>query len=275
MALQKSDCCVLNGGNGAWAFEPIAAQLAAALGIDIAEQPRRFNYVLHTSDVDAIPDGGSFIPIPSIVEASDKRRIAATFNQHRVPAPETCLLDEFDQVLHHVREHRDREWCLKFPISCGAGGHRLITVDTPCPRDWPRPFVVQEFIRLQSPEVYRTYVAGGELFGWVVRRFPAGKKPSPWVAHARGARYAILRDPPEAALAVAAAALRATGLWDSFGCVDLLQRETGEWVALEVGTDGLFNHVDRDLNDPVTEGEILRRVCDAFWKRAASCTATI
>jgi len=28
---------------------------------------------------------------------------------------------------------------------------------------------------------------------------------------------------------------------ESFGCVDLLQRPTGEWVMLAVGTDGLFS----------------------------------
>jgi hypothetical protein len=39
---------------------------------------------------------------------------------------------------------------------------------------------------------------------------------------------------------------------------------------LEVGTDGLFNHVDRDLGDQVFERELHRRVADAFWKAAKS-----
>ena len=47
MAIPRTDCCVLNAGPGAWAFEPLANQLAAALGIDVSTEPRRFNYVLH------------------------------------------------------------------------------------------------------------------------------------------------------------------------------------------------------------------------------------
>jgi hypothetical protein len=50
--------------------------------------------------------------------------------------------------------------------------------------------------------------------------------------------------------------------------VDLLRKATGEWVVLEVGTDGLFNHVDRDIGDPQFEQELHRRVTDAFWKAA-------
>jgi hypothetical protein len=36
---------------------------------------------------------------------------------------------------------------------------------------------------------------------------------------------------------------------------------------LEVGTDGLFAHVDRDLDDPAFEKELLERVCDSFTRR--------
>jgi len=63
-------------------------------------------------------------------------------------------------------------------------------------------------------------------------------------------------------------ALVATDLIESFGCVDLLCRPTGEWVVLEVGTDGLFNHIDRDLGDVRLESEILRRITAAFWRGA-------
>jgi hypothetical protein len=35
----------------------------------------------------------------------------------------------------------------------------------------------------------------------------------------------------------------------------------------EVGTDGLYNHVDRDLGLPELEREIERRVAEAFWAR--------
>jgi hypothetical protein len=67
---------------------------------------------------------------------------------------------------------------------------------------------------------------------------------------------------------VARRALVATGVWDSFGCADLRRKTTGEWVVLEVGTDGLFNHVDRDLGEPHFEQELHRRVASAFWKAA-------
>ena len=135
------------------------------------------------------------------------------------------------------------------------------------PKGWPLPLVVQEFIRLDRPEVYRTYAAGGEVFGWVVRRFADGVTPSPWVAHARGARYEAAGEAPGAALAAARSAFQATGLLESFGCADLLRRPSGEWVVLEVGTDGMFNHVDRDLGLPDLERELQRRVAEAFWAR--------
>jgi hypothetical protein len=87
------------------------------------------------------------------------------------------------------------------------------------------------------------------------------------VAHARGARYAEAGESASDATAVARAALEAVGLLGSFGCVDLLRRPTGEWVVLEVGTDGMFNHVDRDLGLPRLELELQRRVAEAFWSQ--------
>jgi hypothetical protein len=78
----------------------------------------------------------------------------------------------------------------------------------------------------------------------------------------------VLADPPPSALEAAQRALVATDLIESFGCVDLLCRPTGDWVVLEVGTDGLFNHVDRDIGDRTLEDEILRRIHAAFWQGA-------
>ena len=270
MTLSPKDCCVLNSGNGAWAFEPLALQLSSSLGVDVSSQPRRFNYLLHVEDMDSPVGRGMFIPTEAVRLASDKRLLAAAFIEHGVPTPETHLLDTFEQVLRFVREHPESEWCLKYPTGCGASGHRLITEASAKPPNWPHPFVVQEFIRLERPEVYRTYGAAGELFGWVARRFPEGTRLSPWVTHARGARYVPLGEPPAEALEAARRALVATGLWNSFGCVDLLRKPTGEWVVLEVGTDGLFNHVDRDLDDQDFERELRQRIADAFWKAAQS-----
>jgi hypothetical protein len=275
MSISRKDCCVLNSGNGGWGFEPLALQLSSALGVDVASEPRRFNYLLHVEDTEQPVGFHVFIPTKAVRLASDKRLLAAVFNEHGVPSPETHLLDSFDQVLRFVREHPGSEWCLKYPTSCGASGHRLISEASAEPPNWPRPFIVQEFIRLECPEVYRTYCAAGELFGWVARRFPEGTRLSPWVAHARGACYVRLDEPPAAALEGARRALVATGLWDSFGCADLLRKPTGEWVVLEVGTDGLFNHVDRDLGDQEFERELHRRVADAFWKAARNYDNTL
>ena len=241
-----NDCCVLNSGSGAWAFESLANELSASLGVEVSNEARAFNYVLHVDQSDWPTEGTVFIPIESVRLAADKRLLAARFAEFEVPIPATRLLDSWDAVLDYVRRHSTYEWCLKYPTSCGGSGHRLISGESAEPPNWPRPFIVQEFVRLERPEVCRMYCAAGELFGWVARRFPVGSRVSPWVAHARGARYVRLGEPPCEALEASRCALRAAGLLDSFGCVDLIQKPAGQWVVLEVGTDGLFNHVDRD-----------------------------
>lgn len=169
-----------------------------------------------------------------------------------------------------LEQQPKKEWCLKFPTGCGASGHRRLHHGMSLPRNWPYPLLVQEFIRLENPEVYRMYAAGGRLFGWVARRYPEGTPKSPWVAHARGARYALAGGAPVEALELSRQALQATHLFDSFGCVDLIQRPTGGWLVLEVGTDGMYNHVDRDLDLPDLEREIQWRIAEAFWARFGS-----
>lgn len=47
----------------------------------------------------------------------------------------------------------------------------------------------------------------------------------------------------------------------------MLRRPSGEWVALEVGTDGLFNYVDRELDSPKFEGELFAKIAAAFWRK--------
>jgi glutathione synthase/RimK-type ligase-like ATP-grasp enzyme len=271
MRLSPDQCCVWNDGYGAWAFDRLAADLSTLLGVDVSDKPRRFNYLLHLDDSRQVADCDLFIPIEAIRSAGDKRQLALIFNQHGVPTPLTRLFDDFDQVKNFVRLEPDTEWCLKYPTGCGGAGHQLISEGTAEPADWPRPFIVQEFIRLERPMVFRIYCAGGELFGWLLRRFPDGIAPSPWVAHARGARYVRMGQAPTEALDAARRAMMATGLWTSFGCVDLISRPTGEWVVLEVGTDGLFNHVDRNVGDRDFENELRNRVADAFWRVAHDC----
>ena len=266
MNIPDKDCCVLNQGPGAWAFEPLARQLSNALRVPIATEPRRFNYLLN---IEPFPIGdlllSTFIPLPSIRVAADKRLSAVEFQRCDVPRPHTVLLAAFPDVIEFVTGHPEREWCLKYPTGCGANGHRLVNSRSPEPANWPHPWIVQEFLRSDRPEVYRLYCAGSEGFGWVARRFPPGRAASPWVAHARGARYERAGKPSAQAAAAAQLALQATGLWDSFGCADLICRPSGEWLVLEVGTDGVFNHVDRDLGDAELEKELRERIARAFW----------
>jgi len=269
MQFTRDECCILNSGNGSWAFEPLAKQLSDCLGIAVSDKARRFNYLLHVENMQLLGNCPSFIPVEAIRLASDKRLLAKVFNEHKVPTPETRIIETFDLVRSFIAANKAKQWCLKYPTSCGANGHMFVVDTTAEPANWPKPFVVQEFIQLHEPEVYRIYCAGGELFGWVVRRYPEGKNPSPWVAHARGAQYAILRQPPAAASEAARAALVATGLINSFGCADLLCKPDGDWVVLEVGTDGLFNHVDRNLGNSDFEKELNQRIAHAIWRSAS------
>ncbi|MGF1577868.1 MAG: RimK family alpha-L-glutamate ligase [Gemmataceae bacterium] len=271
--LSSSDCCILNNGPGAWAFEELARSLSSALWVDISATPRRYNYLLNLEDHPIPSRGELFIPYSSIILAADKRLLAERFFYHQVPIPRTWLVETVEEIDAIRKLNREVELCLKYPIGCGGSGHRLLTNDLTIPKRWPRPLLIQEFIRLERPEVYRTFGIGGEIFGWVARRYRLEQieiAPSPWVAHARGAVYELEHGPPSQVALTAKRALQATDLLASFGCVDLLQRPDGEWVVLEVGTDGVFNHVDRDIGVPEFERELHSRLATAFWSRTAT-----
>lgn len=268
----RPPACVLNRGPAAWAFAPLAQQLADALGVEVSETPRAYNYLLGSEQAALPAPSALFVPPAAIELAADKRALARVFSAAGVPTPETHLFEEEAAARAFVASSA-REWCLKYPTGTGALGHRLFGADTPIPEAWPVPYIVQEFIRLPTPEVYRGFAAGGELFGWLVRRY-AGGGGSPWVAHARGAHWGNLGPMPADAAGPVAAALEATGLIGSFGCVDLIRRPTGGWVVLEVGTDGLHSHVDRDLGDSAFEAELLERIAGAFWRWVAASEVT-
>lgn len=268
MRVERHRCCVLNSGSGAWAFESLAKILSTELGVDTCDRPRDFNYLLGFPDAGAFTDRELFIPLEAINAASDKRELVRIFRQHSVPTPETLLVEGPKEAKHFARSHRNKRWCVKYPISCGGTGHFLLTQKVDIPPTWPRPIVLQEFIELQNPEVYRVYCAAGELFGWNVRRFAVGDTSSPWVAHARGAQYFELRDIPNDAAEAARLALSATKLLDSFGCADLLYGITKKWMVIEVGTDGLHSYVDRDLGIRTIESALSARVSDSFWSAA-------
>lgn len=260
-----NEVAILNAGAGAWAFEEHANRLSRVLGVEVRSQPSDFVYLLGWDGPEPPAGCELFIPYTAILVASDKRIQADLFARHGVVTPETRLLENADEVPALFATYPNREWVLKYPTGCGASGHRFLRAETRIPEDWPVPYVVQEFIRMPEPEVYRLYGAGGELFGWNIRCFPTGVRASPWVAHVRGARYAAAGQAPAEAEVQARTALAATGLLSSFGCVDLLRSPDGQWLVLEVGTDGLFNHVDRDLGLPDIEAEINTRLAAAFW----------
>ncbi|MEO7714952.1 MAG: ATP-grasp domain-containing protein [Capsulimonas sp.] len=255
---------ILNAGDGAWAFEEHAQRLSRILGAEIITKPREFNYVLSLED-EGLPEfAQSFIPLASLLLASDKRLLATAFQEHGVATPATILAEDAAEVMDIVRENGQCKWCLKWPIGCGGSGHRVIETAAAIPADWPRPYVVQEFIPMTSPEVYRIFGCEGEIFGWLARKFPEDTAASPWVSHARGARYVSYGSAPIEAQTQARLALKATGLLDSFGCVDLIARPSGEWLVLEVGSDGVYNHVDRDIGDLELVREIEERLGQCF-----------
>ena len=259
---------ILNAGGGAWAFEEFARHLSRVLGLRVTDTPAHWNYLLGWDGPWPPEHGASFIPSESILLASDKRLLARIFMEHRVPAPRTFLLERWSEVRRVIRLEGETRWVLKWPTGCGGAGHRLLEPEEPEPAGWPGPYVLQEFICLEAPEVYRLYSAGGETFGWNARRVPPGAAPSPWVAHARGARYERAGPVPPEAEHAARHALASTGLLDSFGCTDLIRSADGKWRVLEVGTDGVFGYVDRDLGLPELQDEMDFRLASAVrrWK---------
>ena len=263
-----NELAIVNRGRAAWAFSALAEQLSAASGVPVRESLASWNYVLGwETDLADFP-ANSFIPKRAIELAGDKRALAKAFAVVGVPTPETHLVAS-DKALGRFADAGD--YCLKYPTGVGASGHRLLSRETlaALPGDWPRPFVVQAFIRLDVPEVYRVYAVAGECAGYSVRRYAPGGVVSPWVSHANGARYEVLGEPPTEAWAAASAALHATSLHESFGCVDLLRAPDRRWLVLEVGTDGVFNHVDRDVSDDAFVARLHGRIASAFRAGAA------
>lgn len=259
---------VLNAGDSAWIFEAHARHMSHVLGIPISETAANFNYVLGWDEAQPLP-GESFIAREAMRLSSDKRLLALCFGENDVATPRTVLIEQENEMRDFLRENHQTEWVLKWPIGCGATGHHLIFHDSVVARDWPKPFIVQQFIRLERPEVYRLYCVDGETFGWNARRFPTGAKSSPFVAHAQGARYEDAGTVPREAEMQARRAMRATHMLSSFGCADLMRDEKENWLVLEVGTDGIWTHVDRDIQVGGIENEIDRRLASAFYKHAA------
>jgi hypothetical protein len=258
---------ILNQSDGKWVFENLAQMLSRSLWVDISEDVADLNYVLCT-DTDLTNNTlNSFIPIDSIKIASDKRSIDQRFKSHNVSRPTTFIVDsdpEIEAILHKFDRNR---WILKYPTGCGGMNHRMIEDVSQIPEKWPQPYLIQEFIESTQPQVYRFYCVAGDLFGFNVRKFADPDISNPWVSHTNGARYNYGETPNKEAIEVATSALIATGLYDSFGVVDLINDRSGKWFALEVGTDGIYNHVDRDVANDSLVDELNERLAIAFWRK--------
>ncbi len=258
---------ILNQSDSNWVFEDLAQMLSRSLWVDISETPGELNYILGTDSELIDSQIGSFIPWISIEIAADKREIEQKFKAFGVDRPKTFILASIQDVESILTTHTRDRWILKYPTGCGGMNHRLIEHISEIPEHWPQPFLVQEFIAAVQPAVYRFYCVAGNLFGFNARKFADPNISTPWVSHANGARYSYEETPPPAAIEVATAALMATGLYYSFGAVDLIKDIHDRWYALEVGTDGIYNHVDRDIDNNAVLDELNERLAIAFWKR--------
>ncbi|MBW4511665.1 MAG: ATP-grasp domain-containing protein [Scytonematopsis contorta HA4267-MV1] len=256
---------IINTSNGKWAFEKLANILSEALWVEIQEKFCDINYTLCIEESENY-NINNFIPINSIKIAADKRNIEKRFNQFSVARPKTFVVQDEKDVESILSEHFYIKWILKYPIGCGGINHRFIEKISQIPKGWPKPFLLQEFIELQIPEVYRLYCVDSEIFGFNARRFQDKNNKNPWVSHQGGAIYEYGESPEKEAQEVVKAALISTDLYNSFGVVDLLKNKTGKWYALEVGTDGIYNYVDREVGNQKLFDEINERLAKAFWK---------
>ncbi len=261
---------ILNTSAGKWAFESLAQTLSRSLWVDISDREAELNYVLCTDSESVDNKIASFIPIESIKIAADKRKIEQRFSSHGVARPKTLILESRQEIASLLAQSTTHCWVLKYPTGCGGIHHRIIEDISQIPNKWPQPFLVQEFIESIEPAVYRFYCIDRDLFGFNARKFTDPENASPWVAHANGARYDYTETPTPSAIEIAKAALIATGLYDSFGAVDLIRDIGGKWCALEVGTDGIYNHVDRDLDNNPLLDELNERLAIAIWKKVGT-----
>lgn len=258
---------ILNQSDGKWAFEDLAQMLSRVLWIDIKEEVGDLNYVLAIDNKINTNTLNTFIPIHSVDLASDKREVEKVFEKFKIRRPKTFVVKGREEAQTIIKENYQYSWILKYPTGCGGMHHRLIEDSSQIPKGWEAPYLLQEFIKSDRPEVYRLYCTDSELFGFNVRRFEDIKNKTPWVSHANGAKYVYGEKPNSKVIEIAKQALIATNLYQSFGIVDLIKDCAGEWYVLEVGTDGIYNYVDRDLENDSLLHELNERLAKAFWKK--------
>jgi glutathione synthase/RimK-type ligase-like ATP-grasp enzyme len=258
---------ILHTGPWKRVFGQFPEYLSQLTGLPVTEADDRLDFAYLASwDPVRPPSCPTYIPYESILLVHDKRRQARAFLEGGVVVPETHLLDSVERLAAFHEQRRDKEWVLKWPVGCSGMGHQMLDSNVQITPFWQPPFLVQEFIRLERPEVYRLYAADGETFGWVVRRSPPGGTGSPWVSYSHGAEVELFEAPPEGVIPEVLRALRATGLQESFGAVDLIQSPQGQWLVLEVNTDGIFNYVARDVPVPELKGLLDYHVHQSFQK---------
>jgi len=255
---------IIHRGPSRSVFGDHAAYMSRVTGLPVVESDEGLDFAyLLAWDKATAPACPTFVPYKAILLAHDKRSQATVFGAAGVPVPETHLVDTADAVRAFPARHPEQRWVLKWPLGCGAMGHQLIGPETAITQLWMPPFLVQELVELETPVVYRLFGVGGATFGWSVRKFGPEAPRSPWVAVARGAHFERVGEAPAEAVAQGRRALAATGLLDSFGCADLLQRPEGEWVVLEVNTDGISEFSLREFGIPEITNELNARMGSA------------
>jgi glutathione synthase/RimK-type ligase-like ATP-grasp enzyme len=262
MSLRKN---ILLRPEDAWAFGPLAEKLSRHIGCPISADENCFSYVLSKP---AHPTIASYNALAGLEIAADKRLIERAFARNGIPRPQTWLLNIEAEVTALVIGEPAGSYLLKYPTACGSVNHYLLHGSFTAKKNWPTPYLVQEYIRQKINRVYRVYCVGGESVGSNVRRFTSDSK-SVLVAHALGARY-FFDDPVDAdGVRIAESAVRAVALENGFCVVDMLKDDQDRWYVLEVGSDGIHNIVDRDYGNDGFDEVLQARIGEHFNARHA------
>jgi glutathione synthase/RimK-type ligase-like ATP-grasp enzyme len=240
-----SRAAVLHRGPLRGLFGDFPEQLAADLDLPILDEDRDVDLGLILAWDGPPPRCRTFVPFDAIVAAQDKREQFRRFRAAGVSIPETRLFDDFEIARAFALLDPDRRWLLKWPVGSGSVGHTLIDRDSRVTPLWNPPFLIQEFVALERPEIHRVMGCDGELFGFTVRSFPPGTPSSPLVSTHRGAIFGLAGSIPPEVARQARLALSAFGLFSTFGCVDLIVPPGAPVLVLEVNADGLSQFVDR------------------------------
>jgi len=240
-----------------WAFGHLAEKLSRYLQCPITNTPVGKCYVLSEPEIPI----DSYIPLNCINISSDKRLMESCFSNYNVARPATYILENEDEI-SKVLASGD-EYLLKYPTSCGANGHYMVSLPFKSKKGWPKPYLLQKFIRVRAPKVYRLYCVSGLAVGSNVRKFD-GDTDKILVAHAQGAKYSFDESVDALGIKMGLQAINSVGLGKSFGVVDLVKDIHGNWLVLEIGTDGIYNIVDRDYSNEQFDALLHSKIAESF-----------